>query len=147
MSDDFFDRIDASLAKQNAKEAARARSADANRAFVKGLIPRLVEIAESYAAKCNERGISASVKHHDCSITFSLRYKDGQERALIGSPQSDMSNKLSFEEHFPNNEGKSYKSIPTEWYDESNWSDDRYEAKLKKMIEDFVSSADKFGGI
>ena len=147
MSDDFFDNIDAKLGEQKDKRVAQDDAAEANRAFIKGLIPRLVTIAEGYAAKCNERGMSADVSHHNYSITFTLRYCNGQKRSLVGGSHHDMRGRLAFEDHYPDNDGKRYKSLPTDWYDESNWSDDRYEAKLKKTIEDFVFYADRFGGI
>ncbi len=147
MSDEFFDKIDAKLGQQNEAKVAKATSEDTNRAFVQDVVPRLADIAEQYAAKCKERGMTVRVSSHTYSLTFTLRYKGGQERSLVGSASHDMNGKLSFEDHYPNDDGKRYKSLPTEWYDASNWSDDKFEAKLKKTIEDFVFYADRFGGV
>jgi hypothetical protein len=147
VSDDFFDKIDAKLGEQKTVKVAKDNASDANRAFVKKVIPQLVTIAESYAEKCRARGMTANVSHSDYSVTFELRYKGGQKRTVVGGPEHEMSNKLAFTSHWPNDDGKRYKSMPMDWFDEARWSDDRYEAELKKAIEDFVFYADRFGGI
>ncbi len=147
MSDDFFDKIDAKLTAQRETREAKEKAEDINRAFVKRVMPGLVRIAETYAQKCRDRGMSAEVKGSEYSVTFSLRYRKGQERSLSGGPQHDMNNRLSFEEHYPSDDGKRYKSIPSSWYDESNWSDEIFEGLLKKTIEDFVFYANRHGGI
>lgn len=51
MSDDFFTRIDKTLAERSAKQSAKEENQDSNRAFVKAIIPRLNEIADEYAEK------------------------------------------------------------------------------------------------
>lgn len=147
MSDDFFDKIDAKLGEQKTTKVAKDNASDANRAFVKKVIPQLVAIAEGYAEKCRARGMSANVSHSDYSVTFELRYKNGQKRTLVGGPDHDMNNRLAFNAHWPNDDGKRYKSPPMSWYTEADWSDDRYETQLEKTIEDFVFYADRQGGI
>ncbi len=147
MSDEFFEKIDATLGKQKSKKANVDNLGDANRRFVISVIPRLAKIAEDYASKCDARGMVARVSQNERSITFSLKYKDGQERYVTGRCHSEMNDKLGFEEHFPDNDGKRYKSSPMAWYDESSWSDDRFKGVLEKTIEDFVIYAERFGGV
>ncbi|ATP20470.1 hypothetical protein [Sphingobium yanoikuyae] len=147
MSEDFFKGIDAQLNKQKAAKTASEVASDKNREFAKALIPQLAAIADGYADQCKERGIDASVKTHEFSISVTLRYKGGVERSLVGSPQYDRDYRFSFEEFFPDNNGKRYKTAPMQWYDESNWSNDTFEAKVKKLITDHIFYADRFGGI
>lgn len=61
--------------------------------------------------------------------------------------QPDMSNKLAFTDHYPDYDGKRYKSMPMTWYDEKNWDDARFKVMLEKTIEDFLFYADRFGGV
>ena len=147
MSDDFFDKIGKKVAEKKAAEATKDQASDRNHAFVVDLVPRLVTIAEGYAEKCKELGMNVQVESWSASITFRLRYQNGSVRELVGGPDSDRQNRLSFEDHYPDNDGKRYKSLAMEWFDEENWSDARYESRLKKTIEDFVFHADRFGGI
>ncbi|MFV0923888.1 hypothetical protein ACR720_17005, partial [Sphingomonas parapaucimobilis] len=106
MSNDFFDKIDAKLGEQKTTKVAKDNASDANRAFVKKIIPQLVTIAEGYAEKCRARGMSTNVSHSDYSVTFELRYKNGQKRTLVGGPDHDMNNRLAFNAHWPNDDGK-----------------------------------------
>src|SRR4051812_14631589 len=112
VSDDFFDKIDAELGAQKAAKEAKEDAADANRAFVKKVIPQLVAIAERYAERCRERGMSAEVSHGDHSVTFTLRYAGGEKRSLVGACGHDTRNRLGFTAHWPNDDSKRYTSPP-----------------------------------
>lgn len=147
MSDDFFDKIDAELGAQKAAKATKKRASDTNLAFFKTVMPQLAVIAERYAHKCRERGMSAEVSHGDYSVTFTLRYARGQKRTLVGSLNHDLDNRLGFTAHWPGNDGKPYTFPPKDLYDKARWSDDRYEAQLEQTIEEFTSDAVRFGGI
>jgi hypothetical protein len=147
MSDDFFAKIDSELNKQKAQKDASDTPAAQNQAFFKSILPRITAIADSYAAKCKERGIFATVSANDRVISFTLRYKSGEQRELVAYPDPTANNRMTFEEHYPSEKGKRYKSLPSEWYDESNWSDDIFSAKIEKTIQDFVYYADRQGGI
>jgi hypothetical protein len=147
VSDDFFDKIDAKLGEQKAEKAAKDDAAERNLAFVKRVVPELVSMAESYAAKCRDRGMSVKVSQGESSVTFTLQYKNGEKRSVVGTYYHDMGNKLGFEHHFPAEDGKRYKTMPMRWYSEKDWRDDRYEGELKKAIEEFVFHADRQGGL
>jgi hypothetical protein len=142
-TDGFFAKIDARLHKEAETDAASLKIASKDREFLEQVIARLIPLVASYEAKLKERGIDTKVDSCPTGISVTLRYKDGGHNGLYigGSPKSYLIElKTSFIE-----DGQNY--IATKSYDHSNWQDSIFEARLQRLIEDFLLYADKHGDI
>jgi hypothetical protein len=142
-NDDFFAKVDTKLRKETATDAASLETASKNREFVKQVIDRLTPVAASYETKLKERGINTKVDSSATGITVTLRYQDGCRNELYvgGLPKSQLIElNTSFIE-----DNQTYAA--TKSYDHSKWQDGFFEAKLQRLIDDFLFYADKHGGI
>lgn len=140
-TDDFFAKVDAKLRKET--DAASLKTASKDREFLEQIIARLMPLVASYEAKLKERDIDTEVDSRPASISITLRYKDGNHDDLsIGSvPKSSLIElKTTLIE-----KGQWFTSSKT--YNYSKWQDSFFEARLQRLIENFLLYADKHGGI
>jgi hypothetical protein len=110
MSDEFFKKIDATLAEQAVKIESKDALAQVNQAFVTKLIPKLAETANEYAAKCAERRISAKVESSTSSISFILTPKSGSTWSLVLTMDQDRDNQVTFHTFLPDENGRPYRT-------------------------------------
>ena len=142
-TDDFFTKIDAQLKKGSEANAA-ATTAAKNRKFLEQVIARLSPTVNTYVSKLKKRGINVEIDQYPAEIRIKLRYKSGDYQGL--SIEEDVkSNRIGLRTLF-REDRKSYISSDTT-YDQSNWEDSIFMDSLQRLIEDFVSSANKHGGI
>ena len=142
-TDNFFTKVDAKLRKETETDAASLKTAAKDREFLEQVIARLMPLVAYYEAKLKERNIDTEVDSRPASISITLRYKDGNHDDLcIGDiPKSSLIElKTTLIE-----KGQWYTSTKT--YNYSKWQDSFFEAKLQKLIENFLLYADKHGGI
>jgi len=143
-TDNFFTKIDAQLKKESETNAATATTAAKNRQFLEKVITRLNPTVNTYISKLKKRGINVEIDQYPTEIRIKLRYKSGDFQGLsIG--EDVKSNRIELRTLF-REDRKSYISSDTT-YDQSNWEDSIFIDGLQKLIEDFVSDADKHGGI
>jgi hypothetical protein len=142
-TDDFFTKIDAQLKKESEVNAA-ATTAAKNRQFLEQVIARLNPTVSTYVSKLKKRDINVEIDQYPTEIRIKLRYKSGDYQGLsIG--EDVKSNRIGLRTLF-REDRKSYISSDTT-YDQSNWEDSIFMDSLQRLIEDFVSSANKHGGI
>ena len=143
-TDDFFTKIDAQLKKDSEANAAAATTAAENRQFLEQVIARLNPTVNAYVSKLKKRGINVEIDQYPAEIRIRLRYKSGDYQGLsIG--EDVKSNRIELRTLFREDK-KSYISSDTT-YDQSSWEDSIFINGLQKLIEDFVSDANKHGGI
>jgi hypothetical protein len=141
-TDDFFTKVDAQLKKES--EVNAAATAAKNRQFLEQVIARLNPTVNTYVSKLKKRGINVEIDQYPTEIRIKLRYKSGDYQGLsIG--EDVKSNRIGLRTLF-REDHKSYISSDTT-YDQSNWEDCIFMGSLQRLIEDFVSSANKHGGI
>ena len=138
---DFFAKVDASLRKET--DAAALESAAKGLEFVKQVIARLTPVAASYEAQLKKRKINAKADYSPTGITFTLRYKDGDENELYvgGVTGSDL---IELNTSYTESDNK---YAATRSYNSIKWSDDFFEIRLQRLIDDFVRYEDKHSGI
>jgi len=145
-TDDFFATVDTKLQKQSQADTAVSKTAMKNREFLEKVIARLGPIVTSYQAKLKERGINAEVNNDEAGMSITLHYKGGSYRKLhIGGEQE--SYRIEFSTEFTSDDGTIYTATDRLSHDYSNWQDSIFEAKLQKLIDDFLLLANKHGGI
>jgi hypothetical protein len=143
-TDDFFTKIDAQLKKDSGLNVDAATTAAKNRQFLEQVIARLNPTVSTYVSKLKKRGINVEIDQYPTEIRIRLRYKSGDYQGLsIG--EDVKSNRIELRTLF-REDRKSYISSDTT-YDQSNWEDSIFMDSLQRLIEDFVSSANKHGGI
>ena len=143
-TDDFFAKVDAKLQKGSQANTAVSTTAAKNRQFLEQVISRLSPTVDTYVSKLKKRGINVEIDQYPTEIRIKLRYKSGDYQGLsIG--EDVKSNRIGLRTLF-REDRKSYISSDTT-YDQSNWEDSIFMDSLQRLIEDFVSSANKHGGI
>jgi hypothetical protein len=145
-TDDFFTKVDAKLQKQPQSNTSVSKTALKNREFLEKVIARLGPIASAYQVKLKERGIDAEVSNDEAGMSITLHYKGGGYRKLhIGGERE--SYRIEFSTEFTSDDGTIYTATDRLSHDYSNWQDSIFEAKLQKLIDDFLLLANKHGGI
>lgn len=141
--DDFFNKVDTKLSKENTADAASQETAEKDREFIKRVVAKLKPIAVSYHAKLKERGLNAGLDSSATGITITLRYQDGcrDELYVGGVPNSGL---LELNTSYIEN-NQTYAS--TKSYNSDRWQDDFYEDRLQRLIENFLLYAEKHGGM
>jgi hypothetical protein len=142
-TDDFFAKVDAKLRKETEADAASLKTASQDREFLEQVIARLMPLVAYYEAKLRERDIDTEVDSRPASISITLRYKDGNhdDLSIGGVPKSSLIElKTTLIE-----KGQWFTSSKT--YNYSKWQDSFFEAKLQRLIENFLLYADKHGEI
>lgn len=142
---DFFSKIDSEIVKQKQAEQSRKAASGRNSEFFREASARLAPILEEYAAKLKERGMNVTHSANDQYVWLELKYADGGHRSIAAHTNTD-SGRIEFEEHFTDDDGKNYKSVTGQSYDQSTWADGIFVSKLEGMIENFVIYAPRHGG-
>jgi hypothetical protein len=145
-TDDFFATVDAKLQKESQADTAVSKTAVKNREFLEKVIARLRPIGTAYQAKLKKRGIDAEVNNDEADMSITLHYKGGGYRKLhIGGERE--SYRIEFSTEFTSDDDTTYTATDRLSYDYSNWQDSIFEAKLQRLIDDFLLCANKHGGI
>lgn len=142
-NDDFFNKVDAKLRKENATDTASRETASKDGEFVKQVIAKVTPVAVSYQAKLKERGIDTKMNSSPTSITITLQYSDGCRNELYigGLPNSGLIElNTSYIE-----DNQTYAA--TKSYNSTKWQDGFFEDRLQRLIENFLLYTDKHGGI
>jgi hypothetical protein len=143
--DDFFESIGKKTADLKKQQEAKHQKAEQNREFAGVVVAEIAPIADEYKARLEEKGVNAKVKKYERSLTFELRYQDGDSQALQLACDLE-TGRMELTKHFTER-GNSYFAAPTSSYDESNWSNDLFVAELKKVVSDFMDYAERHGGV
>jgi hypothetical protein len=146
VSDEFFDKADKKLASLRAAAQAAKTARDVNLEFAQRVFPEIASIAQSYKKKLLERGIHVEISGNDRGLTFNMMYADGGHRGLMVYPEIE-SNRIQFHTIYTNDDGRDMTGTDGVSYNESGWKDGIFEQKLQKAIDDFLSYADRHGGI
>ncbi|MFC4173771.1 hypothetical protein ACFOYU_17210 [Microvirga sp. GCM10011540] len=147
MADAFFKQLDGKLAALKSAEAAAADRKASNRAFAAKALADLRPIADEYASRLNERGIKAKVSGNDYGLSFELRWSNGDDHSLSVASESD-ANRLKIVRHSTDHTtGKRYQSTDGTTYDASSWKASHFEVAVQGLIDDYVTLADKHGGL
>ena len=145
MSDDFFASLDADMARQRAALRRREARLDEIEAWVRGIIPDLATVAETYRRALKPRGIQAQVVTEPLAITFALAYANGDVCQL----------KLMFDRSRGGLVDQGYfltsgqPTVTTSgWVRKGpRWTTGKYEMQLERHIKAYVAQADRHGGV
>lgn len=145
-STDFFKKLDQQIESIRNNKATTENISKSNLDHLAETVMRIKPIAEGYVSELKNRQVTADLKTSQYSITFSMKFKDGGHHSLtLGSSHND--NRIEITGHYTNDDGRPYSSTDGKSYDQTNWSDEIYKAKLEKCIEDFIFYAPRHGGI
>ncbi|MCO2278136.1 hypothetical protein FA378_26930 [Pseudomonas aeruginosa] len=145
--DAFFSRVDESLKIAKKNEILLKVATDRNLKALKEAVTRIAPLAESYAAKLQERDLKADIQSSEESIALSLTYRDGSHKTITlgGSSRESL---IEITVDHIHNSGDIVRSLDdSRSYDSESWEDGVYEKQLRKFIEDFIYYAESYGGI
>ena len=147
MGDDFFSSLDNKISElKTGEQEAREREL-ADRAAAEEAIAAMHPVANDYAAKLRERGISAKVSGSNKGITFEMRWADNAEHGLSVYPDLASGRLKLIRNSTSHTDGRRFSSTDGMMYAAGQWAPDRFEAALKGIIEDYMFYAPKHGGI
>jgi len=145
-SSDFFGKLDAKLNDQTAIKVANEDRANELRIFASEVFERVTPIAQDYASKLKDKGITAVVSSYATGIDFKLTFQDGGHYNLsLGIGRSGRT--LEFEGDYTNDDGRPYRSVDGASYAEETWRDEVFIDKLQHHIEDYVFYSDRHRGV
>lgn len=147
MSDDFFSGLDNKLTELKTNEQEAQERERANRAAAEDAIEAMHPVANDFAAKLRERGMSAKVSGSRKGLTFEMRWADNGEHGLSAYPDLSSGRLKLIRTSTDHTDGRRFSSTDGMMYAAGQWSPDRFEAALKSIIEDYIYYAPKHGGI
>lgn len=145
MSDDFLASLDADMARQRAESRRREARLDEIEAWVRGIIPDLAKVAETYREALKSRGIEAQVVVEPLAITFALTYANGdlcQLKLMVDRSRGG----LVDQGYFLTN---GQPTVTTSgWVRKGpRWTAEKYQLQLERHIKAYVAQADRHGGV
>jgi hypothetical protein len=147
VSDDFFGELDKKISDLDAKQQARAAQRDADTAFSEKAIAEMHPVARVYIEKLRERGITARVSGNERGLTFEMRWVDNADHGLSVYPDLDTGRLKITRNSTDHTDGKRFRSTDGRLYGETDWKPSTFENALKSVINDYLSYAEKHGGI
>lgn len=144
--DDFFAKVDATLAEQKADAAAAEAAAPAKAAFIDQAVKDAAAIAQTYKEQLATRGITMQVSTGATGIGVTLVHGNGRKRSLhMSKAISDDALDIWFVQ--PNREKADFRSTDGVPYRQGNYSDAVFSEKLQKLIDDHLFEAKHHDGV
>ncbi|MBZ9649908.1 hypothetical protein K9B33_20450 [Sphingobium sp. 3R8] len=144
--DDFFAKVDATLAEQKADAAEAEAAAPAKAAFIEQAVKDAAAIAETYKAQLATRGITMQVSTGATGIGVTLVHGNGRKRALHMN-KAISGDHLEISSVQPNREKPDFRSTDGVSYRQGNYSDAVFSEKLQKLINDHLFEARHHDGV
>jgi hypothetical protein len=135
------------MAAMRSAGAAKVEQHDANRAFSKEAMVALRPVAQEYATKLRERGISSNVDASEHGISFKMQWAIGASHGLTVQTDYKTGRLEIWRNSTEHTTGKQFRSTDGVTYDGSTWEPSKFESALKSVINDYVSYADKHHGV
>lgn len=146
VNDDFFSKLDKQISDVKAEETAVAHRKAADRAFSVRAIAALHPLADEYASKLRERGISAQVSGNE-GLEFEMRWQDGGTHGLTVYPDLTTGRIKITRKSTDHTDGRRYSSSDWQTHGEDSWKPSMFENALKGVINDYMFYAKMHGGV
>lgn len=147
MVQDFFKDLDGKINGMNIAAVAKINKRPNDQAFSEKAILAMHSLADYYAKKLGERGITATVSGNERGIKFEMRWADRAGHGLSVLPDIVNGQLKLTRNSTDHTDGKRFRSTNGRTYNEKTWPAEMFESSLKSIIDDYLYYASRHGGI